>query len=154
MVLSPRPLRPSDLDAVATLECVAFSDPWPRSAFVELLRERHIRAFASDGDDGQLEAYALCSVVADEGEILNLAVRPESRRRGVARALLEAMLERMRAEGVVRVFLEVRESNQAALRLYALAGFQPVSLRRRYYRNPTEHAVTMRLDLASETARK
>ncbi len=154
MASVPRRLEPGDILAVAMLERIAFTDPWPGRAFAELLGEAHVRGFATDGEDGALESYALCSVAADEGEILNLAVRPESRRRGVARALLAAMLEQMRSEGVARVFLEVRQSNEAAIRLYQESGFRPVSLRRAYYRNPTEHAVTMRLDLAPESARK
>ena len=150
----PRRLVAADLDRVAAIERAAFSDPWPRSAFVELLGEPHVRCLATDGADGQLVGYGIYTVAADQGEILNLAVHPGSRHRGVGRGLLEAMLEGMRQEGVATVHLEVRQSNHAAIRLYALAGFREVSIRRAYYRNPTEHAVTMALDLLAESAQK
>jgi ribosomal-protein-alanine N-acetyltransferase len=152
--VAPRPLTPDDLEAVAAIERAAFTDPWPRRAFEELLAQPHVRSCAADGDDGRLAGYALFSVCADEGEILNLAVDPARRRRGLARALLEAMLETMRREAVATVFLEVRQSNEPAIRLYRLAGFHRVSLRRRYYERPTEHAVTMALELAPRTATK
>ncbi len=151
---APRPLGRADLDRVAAIERLAFTDPWSRRSFEDLLEEPHVRCLAVDGDDGQLAAYIFFSVVAGEGEILNLAVDPGARRQGHARRLLEAALGRMRREGVTAVFLEVRQSNQAAIRLYALAGFQSVSIRRGYYRNPTEHAVTMALEMAPEVAGK
>jgi ribosomal-protein-alanine N-acetyltransferase len=150
----PRPLVAADLDRVAAIERAVFTDPWPRSAFEGLLAERHVRLLAADGDDGRLAGYGMCAVAADQGEILNLAVDPASRHRGLGRALLEAMLDGMRQDGVTAVHLEVRQSNHAAIRLYTLAGFRSVSLRRAYYRNPTEHAVTMTLDVMAENAQK
>ncbi len=136
------------------IERAAFSDPWSRKAFLELLAQPHIRAFAVDGPDGRLAGYALASVVADEGEILNLAVEPGARRRGLGHILLDAMLAMFRRETVVAVYLEVRTSNAAALRLYQTAGFRSVSTRRAYYRNPTENALTMALHLTIEGAEK
>lgn len=152
--MAPRPLVPADLDAVAAIERAAFTDPWPRRAFQELLAEPHLRSLAIDGADGQLAGYAFCSVAADQGEILNLAVHPAARRRGLGRQLLEAALQIMRQAGATGVFLEVRQSNEAAIRLYADAGFRSVSLRRGYYRNPTEHALTMALELTPDRAEK
>ncbi len=136
------------------IEQAAFTDPWSRRSFEELLAQPHVRALAVDGDDGALAGYVLYTVVAGEGEILNLAVAPGARRRGLGRILLEATLDRMRETGAATVFLEVRQSNQAAIELYARSGFASISLRRGYYRNPTEHAVTMALDLTAATARK
>ena len=154
MPATARPLGSRDLDSVMAIERAAFTDPWPRSAFVELLGQSHVRAFAVDGPDGPLAGYAFASVAADEGEILNLAVEPGVRRRGLGQDLLDALLAMLRREGVGIVHLEVRESNAAAMRLYERAGFRPVSTRRGYYRNPTENAVTMALALAPEVAEK
>jgi ribosomal-protein-alanine N-acetyltransferase len=147
-------MAPADLDRVAAIERAAFSDPWPPDAFVELLGEPHVRCLVIDREDGQVTGYGIFAVAADQGEILNLAVEPALQRRGLGVGLLDAMLRAMRREGVASVHLEVRESNRAAIRLYALAGFHSVSVRRAYYRNPTEHAVTMTLDLASRGAEK
>ena len=154
MPATVRRLVARDLDRVVAIERIAFTDPWPRSAFAELLAEAHVRAFAVDGADGRIAGYALASVAADEGEILNLAVEPGVRRRGLGRGLLDALLAMFRAEGVGTVHLEVRESNAPAMRLYEGAGFRPVSTRRAYYRNPTENAVTMALPLSPEVAEK
>ena len=152
--MAPRPLVEADLDHVARIERAAFTDPWPRRSFEELLAQPQVRAVALDGEDGRLAGYALFTLVAGEGEILNLAVDPAAQRRGFGRRLLEAVLEAMRAAGTAAVFLEVRQSNKAAIALYAGAGFKAVSLRKKYYRNPTEHALTMALQLAPEVARK
>ena len=119
-----------------------------------MLAQPQVRALAVDGDDNHPAGYALFSLVVGEGEILNLAVDPAARRRGLGRQLLEGVLGAMRAAGTTTVFLEVRQSNLAAIQLYAGAGFRPVGIRRGYYRNPTEHAVTMALQLAPKRAGK
>ena len=81
---------------------------------------------------------------ADEGEILNLGVATPQRRGGVGRALVERLLEELRDRGVRVVYLEVRESNAAARRLYESLGFAAVGRRARYYRRPVEDAVILR----------
>ncbi len=140
--------------AVAAIERAAFTDPWPARAFVELLAQPHVRAIAVESEAGALAGYALASIAADQGEILNLAVAPACRGRGLGHRLLDALLATFRVEGVTAIFLEVRLSNAAAIHLYRGAGFRPTSLRRAYYRNPTEDAVTMTLPLAAEGAEK
>ena len=145
---------PADLDRVVAIERAAFSDPWSRKAFLDLLVQPHVRAIAVDEPAGRLAGYALASVVADQGEILNLAVAPEARSRGLGHVLLDALLDVFRREGMAAVYLEVRPSNAAALHLYQGAGFRTVSTRRAYYRNPTESALTMTLPLARDGAEK
>ena len=137
----------ADLDAVAALEVVAFADPWTRQAFETALKERHARFRVARAPDGGLIGYAIAWFVLDEGEIANLAVVPTARRRGVARALLEAIIAEAREAGIARLFLEVRESNAAARALYASRGFKPVARRARYYRKPVEDAIVLRLVL-------
>jgi [ribosomal protein S18]-alanine N-acetyltransferase len=151
-VPSARPLLPADVASVTAIERAAFADPWPAAAFTELLAQPHVRALAVELGDGRLAGYALASVAADQGEILNLAVDPAARRRGLARILLGALLDVFRREHVTSVFLEVRQSNEAAIRLYDGFGFRPVGTRKRYYRLPTENAVTMALDLDANRA--
>lgn len=139
---------------MVTIERAAFTDPWSRKAFLDLLAQPQIRAFAVDAPNGVLAGYALASLVTDQGEILNLAVDPGSRRRGLGHRLLAAVLDMFRREGAGAVYLEVRQSNAAALHLYQRAGFRPVSTRRAYYRKPTENALTMALQLVREGAEK
>jgi [ribosomal protein S18]-alanine N-acetyltransferase len=81
----------------------------------------------------------------DEGEILNLAVHASWRRQGIGKALVQALLEVFQQEAVVQVFLEVRESNIAAIELYKGLGFRPMGKRKDYYRNPTEAALQLSL---------
>ncbi len=90
---------------------------------------------------GRISGFLVARTVAPgERELLNLAVAPLERRRGVARALLAAFLGGQEGD----VFLEVRESNQEAQSLYKSMGFQEVSLRRNYYDNPPEAAIVMK----------
>lgn len=99
--------------------------------------------------DGVVVGYLVGRDVAGSGEILNLAVAPEHRRAGVARALLHEGLDLLRLRGAEEAFLEVRASNEGALALYGGAGFRPVGMRADYYRNPSEDALVLRLGLAS-----
>ena len=138
---------PSDLDAVVALESVAFADPWMRQAFENALRERHARFRVARSPNGALLGYIVAWFLLDEGEIANLAVVPGGRRRGVARALLETIIEEAREARVSRLFLEVRDSNAAARALYVSRGFVPIARRPRYYRKPVEDAIVLRLEL-------
>ena len=88
--------------------------------------------------------YIVGRSVLDQGEILNLGVALRARRRGVGRALVRHLLAALAVTGVRSVFLEVRESNVPALRLYEGFGFQEVGRRRGYYRRPLEDAIVLR----------
>lgn len=83
--------------------------------------------------------------VLDEAEILNLAVAPSARRQGEGRRLLLWLYEEFRKKGASRVFLEVRESNVAAIAFYQIMGFRAAGTRRDYYQNPSEAATVMEL---------
>ena len=98
-------------------------------------------------EDGILVGYALYAIVAPEAELLNLAVLPTYRRRGLAAALLDFADGYLRRAEVTDVFLEVRKSNTAAKTLYLARGFCEVGVRRAYYRFPTEDAILMALSL-------
>jgi ribosomal-protein-alanine N-acetyltransferase len=152
MAASPRRLRPADLPGVASLERATFSDPWSQRAFSDLLMSPDVGCFAIDGADGALCGYGICRHAADEGEILNLAVAASARRQGAGAALAAGMVAWLRSQGVGRVFLEVRRSNEAAIGLYRALGFRTVGTRRGYYARPREDALVMALELASETA--
>jgi ribosomal-protein-alanine N-acetyltransferase len=149
---APRSLVPADLDRVAEIERTTFSDPWSRRAFAETLVRREVRGFAVDDERGVLAGYGLCAVAADEGEILNVAVDPGARGRGVGRSIVVAMLDHLRGSGVRRVYLEVRCSNEAAIGLYRAAGFRPLAKRQGYYVRPREDALTMVLEMPSREA--
>lgn len=117
----------ADPAELARLHAEAFDAPWPTEAFVDLLAQPGVATLG--GPDG----FILIRIVADEAEILTLAVRPAARRRGLARRLVETAADLARRSGAARLFLEVAEDNAAARALYAAAGFQTVGRRAGYY---------------------
>ena len=127
---------------------MAFSDPWSTRDFAECLASRVPFLVAEERGTGVLAGYAIAHVGGDEGEILNLGVAPAYRGRGLGRALVERMLAELRGRGARAVYLEVRESNVVARRLYESLGFAEVARRARYYRRPVEDAVVLRNTLA------
>jgi len=137
-----RALTESDLPAVAAIEQRIFSDPWPESFFRAELAQAMTWARVAEVE-GALAGYLVAWVGAGEGHLGNLAVVPEARRRGVARALLEDLLERVRTLATEKLTLEVRVSNFAAQALYRAHGFRLAGLRRGYYRDTGEHALLM-----------
>lgn len=104
--------------------------------------------FSVATDGAVVAGYVVAHHAADEGEILNLGVTPGHRRGGVGRALVRSVLGELARRMVKVAFLEVRESNTAARRLYESLGFVAVGRRLRYYRRPIEDAVILRVTLA------
>jgi [ribosomal protein S18]-alanine N-acetyltransferase len=151
--LTIRPATEADLDRIALIERASFSDPWTRDALATALRLSHIRflaaASSSESRDGEVElaGYVVALVMGDEGEIADLAVAPSARRRGVGGLLLDRTARELAECGVRTLYLEVRESNLAALALYRSRGFQQVGRRRAYYRHPPEDALVLRCEL-------
>ena len=143
--LTLRRADPTDLAEVATLERTCYGDPWPATAFTSLPdNNRVFFAVARETSRDRLAGYVIAWYVMDEGELANLAVAPHARRRGIGRALLDAMLADASHRGTADVYLEVRESNTAARNLYASRNFTEVGRRKGYYRSPTEDALILR----------
>lgn len=94
--------------------------------------------------DGEVAGFIGASLTLDTADITNVAVLPALRRRGIARALLLKMAARLSENGAREILLEVRKSGEAAIALYRGAGFSEISVRRGYYRDPTEDALIMR----------
>ncbi len=119
---------------LAAIHAEAFATPWDADAFAELLDQPGVFAvFEPDG-------FILVRRVADEAEILTLAVRPAARRAGLGGRLLGRAAVLAASGGAGRLFLEVAEGNAAARALYARAGFQEIGRRRAYYRRPDGRA--------------
>ena len=97
--------------------------------------------------DERVLGYAAATGAWEDGEILNVAVDAGARKEGIGGLLLDAAVAALREQQVARVFLEVRESNVAAIALYGSRGFSQMSIRRNYYRRPVENALVMRLEL-------
>lgn len=134
-----RPVRGADLLRIAEIEQAAFADPWPAELVaIELVHPQAI-LLAASWTGMPVAGYAAFRHGAGEAELLRLAVDPEERRRGLARALVEAGLERLRQEGGIEVcHLEVRLDNLGAIALYEASGFAQSGRRRGYYRDGTD----------------
>ena len=141
-----RPARSADAHRLVPVERRCFSDPWSEEAFEELIRSPFGRALVAERPDG-IEGYLVARAVAGEGEILNLAVVPEARGQGLGGRLLAAALALLAEAGAREVFLEVRAGNAPAQALYHRRGFRAIGRRARYYRNPVEDAIVLRLAL-------
>ena len=137
------PMNGDHLDEVAELERVCFPDPWFRNMLKEEL-ENALAAFLVALDEtGAVVGYAGLQVVLDEGYILNVAVRPDCRRRGVAGQLLEVFLDFAQGNRLAFLTLEVRASNYEAIALYGSRGFRSTGRRKNYYEHPREDAIIM-----------
>ena len=137
------PMNGDHLDEVTELERICFPDPWSRDMLKEEL-ENDLAAFlvALDGQ-GAVAGYAGLQVILDEGYILNIAVRPDCRRQGVASRLLRVFLDFAKGNQLAFLTLEVRASNEAAIALYVKHGFVQAGVRKNYYQDPKEDALIM-----------
>ena len=144
--MSVQRLEPRLLAGVASLEKAVFERPWSEQALTLLCGESAFGFAFVTGDT--VSAYGGMLTVLDEGQITNIATHPDHRRKGLAGAVLSALLAEARARGIVSVTLEVRVSNAAAIALYEKFGFMAVGKRPRFYTNPTEDALIMQCVLA------
>ena len=149
------PMTADHLEELEKLERICFSRPWSRKMLAEEL-ENECAAFlvAEDAATGRVVGYAGLLVVADEGYITNVAVRPDCRRQGVASQLLEVFMNFAKGNRLAFLTLEVRASNYDAIALYGSRGFRSVGRRKNYYEHPKEDAVIMtkEFDYGTETA--
>lgn len=141
----PVPVRratPDDLEAMAAVEAAAAAHPWSAHALAATLSTPTTVAFVAD--QGGITGHVVASQVADEGEIFTIAVHPDARRQGLARALLDAVEACWRDSGVATGWLEVRVDNAGAIALYEATGWSRTGTRRGYYDDGTDAAVMQR----------
>ena len=125
------------------MEKICFPDPWSeRSVSSELTNPLSLWLVALEDD--KLAGYVGSQTVMGETDMMNIAVDPEFRRRGIAEKLVDALVAELKARGSHCLTLEVRASNDAAKALYGKLGFSQVGLRKNYYRNPKEDALILR----------
>lgn len=139
-----RPMRQEDLPQVCAIEVESFSMPWSAMLFDAELKNPEVCTWVvAEDEEGSVLAYGGFWKAVDEAHFTNLAVRPDQRRAGLGRALLQELLRIAKEKGCVRATLEVRPSNQGAVALYEQAGFTAAALRPRYYSDDGEDALLM-----------
>lgn len=129
------------LSEVASIEEMSFSLPWSLESLELMLTEQASALVALE--DGRVLGYVGMMCVLDEGQIINVAVHPDARRRGVGRSLMEAAQTYAKERGIVFLSLEVRESNIAARSLYSSLGWEEQGIRKGFYSHPVENACVM-----------
>lgn len=145
MTASLRPATEGDLNQVVQIERACFADPWTEESFRRLLAGRSaIFRVVGYPPDFEVAGYVIAFAIGDDAELLNIAVAPGHRGKGLAAQMLDAVLIELGGRAVKNAFLEVRESNVAARALYGSRGFTEIGRRRNYYRRPVEDALVMR----------
>lgn len=136
-------MNEAHVDQIAQLEKRCFSDPWSENSIrSELTGRLSLWVVALDGDT--VAGYIGSQSVLGESDMMNVAVAPEYRRRGIAQALILELIRRLSQQGNRSLMLEVRASNTPAITLYHKLGFAQVGRRPNYYRNPKEDALILR----------
>lgn len=142
------PVLAADFDRLFEIEQTAHLIPWSKGTLLNNQGERYLNLKLSE--NGEIVAFAICQTVLDEATLFNIAVHPASQGKGYGKKLLTALLETLQTKGVQTLWLEVRESNQTARKLYDSLGFNEVTVRKNYYPTPNggkENAVVMALYL-------
>ena len=136
-------MKSSHVAQVAQLEKICFSDPWSANSIAsELTNKLSFWLVAMEGDT--VAGYIGSQTVMDESDMMNVAVHPDFRRKGIAEALVNGLVEELKRKESRCLTLEVRASNAPAIALYEKLGFVEVGRRKNYYRNPREDALILR----------
>lgn len=141
-MIAIRAMQAEDADEVAAIESRTFSQPWSKQGFLDSLALEHA-VFLVAEEDNRVLGYIGMYVSLDEGEITNVAVDSDARCRGIGAMLVEAMKKEARLRGVTQIVLEVRVSNESAIRLYERNGFVNQGIRKGFYDMPKEDAYIM-----------
>ncbi|MCR5727495.1 MAG: ribosomal protein S18-alanine N-acetyltransferase [Lachnospiraceae bacterium] len=137
-----RPIEPKDIPAVYNIEWECFSDSWSEKTLQSTMNEKGHSLFVAE-EDGDVIGYGVTRQVLDECEILRIAVKKDSRKKGAGNLLMGFMVNSAVSNGAQLFFLEVREHNIPAIALYRKHGFIESGLRKEYYKDPVESAVLM-----------
>ncbi|OBY76208.1 alanine acetyltransferase [Acinetobacter gyllenbergii] len=135
-------MQESDLDSVAAIERLVQTHPWSKQQFQESLASYQCTVYEQAN---QVVGFCILQPVLDEANLLLMAIHPSQQGRGLGYTLLDDSIQQLK-NNPIQIFLEVRESNTAAIGLYEKTGFHQIDLRKNYYPNPDgsrEHAVIM-----------
>ena len=136
-------MNSSHVPQIAALEKLCFSDPWSENSIASEL-ENKLSLWLVAVEDGKVVGYVGSQTVLGWTDMMNIAVHPDYRRRGIAESLVEQLVDALKANQAENLTLEVRASNTPAISLYEKLGFAQVGLRKNYYHNPKEDALILR----------
>lgn len=142
-----RQMKAEDAPAIAAMEKCCFSDPWSEASIASEVHNPLSYWLVAE-DQGRVVGYVGSQSVLDAADMMNLAVAPEYRRKGIGKALVNALANHLQQNNVIALLLEVRVSNTPAIALYEQMGFQQVGIRPNYYRHPREDALILRKGLS------
>jgi len=137
-----RKMKPEDIDGIASVEALSFTNPWTKQMFLDELKNP-LALYYVAACGRKIVAYAGLWVIADEGHITNIAVDPSCRRQHIASAMMQRILEVADEHGLRALTLEVRAGNHPAISLYRKFGFQVEGRRKAYYSDNNEDALIM-----------
>ncbi len=136
------PLEVAHIRDIAQLEELCFPDPWTEDMFIQLL-SNPLAVFITAQKDGEVVGYAGIYHILSEGQLMNIAVKEEYRRLGIAEKMFDFILEYAKENDIEVITLEVRKENDPAISFYEKLGFEKVGERPGYYSHPTDDAVLM-----------
>ncbi len=142
----------NQIDAIVQIENRSFTDPWSKASFEEAINSKNTTVFYVSDDSGNIVGFSCLLMIDLEAEILNIAVDKNSRNQGIGSLLATHIINICRSNGVEDIFLEVRNSNVSARALYNKMGFTEIGIRKKYYSNPTEDAILMKLSLLNDSS--
>lgn len=138
-----REAEEKDVSAIYDIGCLCFSDAWRRETVHHDLMENEHSFYLVAEEDGFITGYGCFWFIAGEAQLVNIGVRPCSRRQGIGRMLLQKGIEEARCRGMQTMFLEVRVSNLSAQKMYETFGFKNLGLRKKVYELPIEDGYVM-----------
>ena len=141
-VIVIRYMESEDVWQVADIEKKCFSEPWSEKAFNDTLSDDNYMYIAA-ASGKRVVGYAGCVMSPPEADITNIAVESEYRRMGIGEMLMEQLAKKLSERNIETVFLEVRQSNEAAKELYRKQGFEYIGVRKNFYRKPDENGILM-----------
>ncbi len=138
-----RRMSREDVPAAAALERECFSEPWSENAYLSALANENALYLVAENMDGSIAGMCGLLDILGEGDISNVAVREDFRKKGIAERMLSELLRQGKERGITAFTLEVRASNEAAIRLYEKFGFTCEGRRKNFYEKPREDALIL-----------
>ncbi len=145
-----RLMTEEDVDSVVQIEQQLFSKPWTKQDFMNSMSDRHNIYVVAEDEKQEVIGYCGIWGVLDEGQITNVAVRPDTQGQGIGYEMLSELLRIGKNEGLQQYTLEVRVSNSRAISLYKRLGFEEEGIRKNFYEKPVEDGIIMWLRESEE----